>query len=261
MRILFLGDIVGQPGREAVKKVLPTLRRKYRADLVIANVENSTHGAGVTREKIEEMMNAGIDGCTTGDHVFDVKGVEALLDDPAAPIVRPGNWPGDVAGRGWRIIVRGRKRLLLMNVLGRVFMKIHADDPFACIERMLHQASRERYDASVLDFHAEATSEKRAIAETFDGRIDVIVGTHTHVQTSDAQTLQKGTGFLTDAGMCGPSRSVLGIDPAIIIQKFRTQIPARHELATGPCEVCGCLAEVQRNGTTMTLVRIEGIEV
>jgi hypothetical protein len=255
IRILFLGDIVGRPGREAVKKVLPKLRRTLRPDVVIANVENIAHGAGVTREKIEEMQASGIDGFTTGDHVFDVKKVEELLEDPNVPIIRPANWPGNVAGHGWCIISKGKKKLLLINLLGRVFMKVPADDPFATLERLFKEASKEHYDASFLDLHAEATSEKRAIAEVFDGKIDFVIGTHTHVQTNDPQILSKGTAFLSDVGMCGPSDSILGVDKELIIRKFRTALPIHHELAAGPCEVCGCLLVKEKGKRSIAVIR------
>lgn len=258
LRILFLGDIVGQPGREAVKAVLPMLRRRHRQDIVLANAENTAHGAGITRATIEELRAAGIDGFTAGDHTFDAKGVEAILEDDGVPLVRPGNWPGDVPGRGWRIIRKGKHRILLMNILGRIAMKVQADDPFDSIKRMLKEAAKHRYDASVLDIHAETTSEKRAIAEVFDGTIDLIVGTHTHVQTNDPKTLLKGTGFLTDLGMCGGTDSVLGVDKLIAIRKIRTNLPLRNEPAAGPCEVCGCIAEITKKRTTVTLVRVEG---
>lgn len=270
--ILFLGDIVGKPGREAVKKVLRKLCQSFNPDFVIANVENIAHGAGVTREKVEEMLALGVNGFTTGDHVFDVKGVEELLDDPIVPLVRPGNWPGGVypagakplygvAGRGWRIIEKNGKRLLLVNLLGRTFMKITADDPFVALEHILAEVPRDIYDAGLLDFHAEATSEKRAIAEAFDGQIDAIIGTHMHVQTNDAQVLRRGTLFLSDAGMCGPMHSILGVDPAIIIKKFRTGLPVHHEIAEGPCEVNGCLVRLEDSLRNIELIRITGVEV
>lgn len=261
MRILFLGDIVGRPGREAVKQVLPGLREKFQPDFVLANVENITHGAGVSREKAEEMMEVGIDAFTTGDHVFDVAAVGELLEDPAIPIVRPLNWMGDVPGRGWRIVEKGGKGLLLLNALWRVFMKVLANDFFEAIEQALEEASKEKYDASFLDFHADATSEKRAIAEVLDGRVNVVLGTHTHVQTNDPQTLPKGTGFLTDVGMCGPQDSIIGGDKQVLIEKFRTQIPAHHEPAEGPCEVNACVATIEGGRTTMELVRMRDVVV
>ena len=254
-QILFLGDIVGRPGREAVKKTLPDLIKKHQPDFVIANAENITHGAGISREKLEEMMEVEIDGFTAGDHTFDQKKVSEALDDPTVPLVRPANWPGPIPGRGWRIIEKNGKRLLLMNVMGRVFMKVGTDDYFTCIEQILKEAERQ-YDVSFLDFHAEATSEKRATAEFFDGKIDVVVGTHTHVQTNDAQTLPEGTGFMTDAGMCGPQDSILGAEKEGIIKRLRTQIMNKREVPEGPCIVCGCCAEIGESGTEMTLINL-----
>lgn len=261
MRILFFGDIVGKPGREAVKKVLPELREKWKPDFTLANVENIVHGMGVSREKVEEMRAAGIDAFTTGDHVFDVAGVGELLDDPAFPIVRPLNWMGGVPGRGWRIVEKEGRRMLLLNALGRVFMKVVANDFFEAVEQALGGASQERYDVALLDFHADATSEKRAIAEALDGRVNIVIGTHTHVQTNDAQTLAKGTGFLTDVGMCGAQDGIIGGDKRVLIEKFRTQIPAHHEPAEGPCEVHACVATIENEKTIMELVRVRDIEV
>ncbi len=262
MRILFFGDIFGEPGREAVKRIFPEWRKKHEPDFTIANIENIAHGAGVTRTQAEEMRAIGIDGFTLGDHAFDNPHAAELLEDESFPIVRPLNWPGKVPGRGWRILSKfsssesaagGRieKRLLLLNTLGRVFLKIGTNDPFNALESALKEASQEKFDASLLDIHAEATSEKRAIAEVFDGRINAVIGTHTHVQTNDAQTLLKGTGFLSDAGFCGPQDSILGVEKSIIIEKIRNQRPGKHEPAEGPCVVCGVLIEVNHGKTSM----------
>lgn len=156
---------------------------------------------------------------------------------------------------------KGGKKLLLLNAIGRVFMKVSTNDFFEAVEQALEEASKEKHDAGFLDFHADATSEKRAIAEYFDGRINVTVGTHTHVQTNDAQTLPKGTGFLTDVGMCGAQDSIIGGDKHVLIEKFRTQIPAHHEPAEGPCEVNACVATVESGRTTMELVRMKDVVV
>ncbi len=260
-KVLFLGDIVGKPGRQALAKAFPSLKRRYKPTFVIANCENAVHSAGINREKLTEILALRVDACTSGDHSLDIRGAEELFQSPDLPIVGPGNWTGGVAGRGWRIIRKGKKSLLLLCVMGRVFIKHPSDDPFTSVERMLAEARKQKYDCSLLDVHAEATSEKRAIAEAFDGRIDVIVGTHTHVQTNDGKTLPKGTGFLTDAGMCGPTNSILGLRADTIIRKFRTNISQRNEPAEGPCEVSGCLATIGKKGTKMELVRVEGITV
>jgi hypothetical protein len=261
LRILFFGDICGRPGREAVKKILPAWQKEHRPDFVIANIENIAHGTGVTREKAEEMRSAGVDGFTLGDHAFDIEKAVELLAEQSFPIIRPMNWIGGVPGRGWRILKKNGKRLLMLNVLGRVFIRIHADDPFTAVESALKEASKEGYDASLLDCHAEATSEKRAMAEVFDGRISATIGTHTHVQTADAQTLPHGSGFLSDAGFSGPMDSVLGVKKEIIIDRMRTQRPAHHEPAEGACVVCGCLITVDGGVTTVQTLQERGISV
>jgi metallophosphoesterase (TIGR00282 family) len=261
MVVLFFGDVFGRPGREAIKKALPELREKYEPDFIVANIENIAHGAGVTRGKVGEMLDAGFDGFTLGDHAFGAQGSEELLSDDSIPIVRPENYPGKTAGRGWRILERGKQRLLVMNVLGRYGMKMEGGDFFASVKRMLEEANG-KYDVSLLDIHAAATSEKRAIAEAFDGQIDAIVGTHTHVQTNDAQTLKKGTGFITDVGMCGPQDSVLGVKLEYILAMLRGgERKGRRELGEGPCEVGAVVVVVKNGRTKMEAIRMTGVTI
>jgi 2',3'-cyclic-nucleotide 2'-phosphodiesterase len=255
LSILFLGDIQGKTGREAVKSVLPKLTKKHKPDFVIANVENIVHGAGVNREKVEPMVHVGIDVCTTGDHVFDRTGGKELLSDTSFPIIRPANWGNDVPGRGWMIVEKNGKRLLVCNLLGRVFMKIHSDNPFDAIDTILEETSSVHYDGIFLDMHAEATSEKRAIAEYVDGKINAVIGTHTHVQTADPQTLIGGTGFLTDAGMCGAEHSILGLHVKQAMQWIRTGIDRKIEIAKGPSIVCGCIVRMNTKTTSVDLIR------
>lgn len=253
IRILFLGDIVGSAGSAAVVRALPQLKEECRPAFTIANVENIAEGFGVTREDVSPVLAAGVDGCTTGNHVFDRPGYERVFAGDL-PVVRPANWPGDVPGRGDIIIERGGRRLLLMNVLGRIFMTPAADDPFEAVETILGER-RGTYDVSVLDVHAEATSEKRALAEFLDGRVDLLAGTHTHVQTNDARTLPRGTGFISDIGMCGPERSIIGFDIDTYTRRMRTGIHEHADVAEGACEICACLATIENGRTDVRAIR------
>ena len=260
MKILFLGDVMGQTGCEAVKRSLPELQSTHAPDLVIANIENAAEGFGVVRSIVENLLRAGVDAFTTGNHVFDQPGYEDVFAAPILPIVRPLNWPGKVAGQGSTIIEKDGKRTLLMNILGRVFVHPSGSDPFTAIERVLQKHAHDHLDAIVLDVHAETTSEKRAIAEVFDGKIHLIIGTHTHVQTADAQTLPKGTGFITDLGMCGPNQSVIGFDTATTLRKFRTSLPMAVPVAEGPCDIHGCMATIENGRTRMETIKVSNVQ-
>lgn len=253
IRILFLGDIVGRTGSSAVLRMLPQLKEEFRPDFVLANVENISEGFGVTREEVSPVLAAGVDACTTGNHVFDRPGYEHVFDGDLS-VVRPANWPGNVPGRGDVIVEKDGKRLLLMNILGRTFMFPAADDPFEAADRILDER-RGAYDVSVLDVHAETTSEKRALAEHLDGRVNLVAGTHTHVQTNDARTLPRGTGFLTDIGMCGPERSIIGFDIDVYTRRMRTGVHEHADVPEGASEVCAVLATVDNGRTDVQIIR------
>lgn len=257
VRILFFGDIIGRTGREGVKKILPTLQDEYRPDFILTNAENSAGGYGFTHNTLSELMEAGIDGFTTGNHAFDVRESTDVFHEDTFPIVRPANWPGGVPGRGSRILEKNGKKLLLLNVLGRLFMGMHPNDPFEAVEKILAEHAETDVDARLLDIHAEATSEKRGIAEVFDGKIDVFFGSHTHVQTADARTLTRGSGFISDVGMCGAAHSVIGVNVEESIQRLRTQISLRPSVAEGPCEVNACIADIENGRTVMQPLRLE----
>jgi metallophosphoesterase (TIGR00282 family) len=242
LRCLFLGDIVGRPGREAVEARLPALRQRYGVDLVVANVENAAAGFGITAPLAEELHAAGIDLMTTGNHVWDKKEVYSFLDD-CPYLVRPANYPPGVPGRGTLLHrLPGGPSLGLVNLSGRAFLE-NLDDPFRLAPELLAPLRRET-GAIIVDFHAEATAEKVAMGWHLDGRAAAVIGTHTHVPTADARLLPQGTAFITDVGMVGPRDSVLGMETATILRRFLTQMPARFPVADGPVLLCAVYLEL-----------------
>ncbi|MBC7281786.1 TIGR00282 family metallophosphoesterase [Hoeflea sp.] len=246
MRLLFLGDMVGKSGRTAVWNRLPGLIRDFRLDFVIVNGENAAGGFGITEEIFLETLDAGADVVTTGNHVWDQR--EALVyADRQDRFLRPANYPAGTPGRGSNLyIARNGARVLVANVMGRVFMHPDLDDPFSAGEAILNACPLgEQADAVIFDFHAEATSEKLCFAHFVDGRASFVVGTHTHVPTADAQILNGGTAYLSDAGMCGDYDSSIGMDKEEPVNRFVSKIPkGRFEAASGPATICGVAVEI-----------------
>lgn len=245
MRILFVGDVVGRSGRAAVTETLPGLVRDWKLDLVVVNGENAAGGFGITEAIYYELLEAGADAITLGNHSWDQR--EALVFIERAPrLIRPANFPPGTPGRGAALVdTRTGKRALVVNGIGRIFMQPF-DDPFAIIDRELNACPlREAADAVLVDFHAEASSEKQAIGYFCDGRASLVVGTHTHVPTSDHRILPGGTAYMTDAGMCGDYNSVLGMDTEEPITRFITKIPrGRFEPAGGPATLSGLAIDI-----------------
>jgi 2',3'-cyclic-nucleotide 2'-phosphodiesterase len=234
MKIIFIGDIVGRPGRETVKKVLPALRDKYTPDLIIANCENLSHGVGISEKTIEEMQRAGIQFFTSGNHIYRNKLSIPKLDDKKFPVIRPANFPPGNPGRGYDIIETGKmEKVLIINLMGRVFMSHDYDCPFRTVDKILKEHEHETFGAIFVDLHAEATSEKIAMAHYLDGRATVLVGTHTHVPTADAQIFPENLAYITDAGMVGSMDSIIGAEKSEIIRSFLTQQSFRYEIAEG----------------------------
>jgi len=232
MTILFIGDIVGALGRAAVKKILPKLRKQHNPDLVIANAENLAHGKGVTADTLQEMRTAGIDCFTSGNHVFAKKGYEALLKDESITLLRPANYPPGSPGFGEKIINFNKKNILLLNLMGRVFFREHLDCPFRAFDEIMKKYQKQKLAAVIVDFHAEATSEKNAFRFYADDRAGAIIGTHTHIPTADELISENGTAYITDVGGVLARDSVLGVNKDIIIQNFLTQIPQTHDFPT-----------------------------
>jgi metallophosphoesterase (TIGR00282 family) len=242
MRILFLGDIVGRGGRQMVADLLPGLRQELGLDLVLANGENASGGLGLSAKSAQELRRAGVDVLTTGNHVWKYPDIRPLLDKEPW-LLRPANFPTGAPGKGMGLYFcrEGMPPLVVINLQGRTFLD-SIDCPFAAAERLVGEAPQDAI--IVVDMHAEATSEKRALAHMLRGRVHAVVGTHTHVQTNDASILDGVTGFITDLGMCGPEDSCLGMDSAIILRKFQTGLPQRFELAKGPCMLNGAVIDV-----------------
>lgn len=231
VRILFIGDIVGRPGRDLVKRGLPGLVEHHSIDVVIANAENAAAGFGITREIGDQLLDWGVDVMTSGNHVWDKK--EALdYIGTESRLLRPANYPAGVPGNGSYLArTKDGQTIGVINVMGRVFMQ-NIDDPFVIVVREIEKL-RDRTRTIFVDFHAEATSEKIAMGWHLDGRVTAVIGTHTHVQTADERILPKGTGYLTDVGMTGPHDSVIGVEIEPALGRFLNALPARFETATG----------------------------
>lgn len=240
MKILALGDIVSPGAVEGLKTRLWDYRKREKIDFVVANGENASRGNGLEADAAQDLLDYGVDVITGGNHIWQKNSLRPLLES-SKNIVRPMNFPGECAGNGYTIADCNGYRILVMNASGTVYME-SLDCPFRSVEKCI-ESQKGKYDISLLDIHAEATGEKYALARYFDGKIQGIFGTHTHVQTADEQILPQGTAYITDLGMCGPKNSVLGVKSEIIIEKMRTKMPLRFEFADGEIEYNGVIIE------------------
>jgi metallophosphoesterase (TIGR00282 family) len=262
MRILFLGDVLGRSGRTAVVEALPTLRERWRLDLVVVNGENAAGGVGITEAICDDLIDAGADVVTLGNHSWDQR--EALVFiERQSRLIRPANFAPGTPGRGAAVVeARNGARVLVVNLIGRLFMGL-SDDPFTAAEREISACPLgAACDAAIVDFHAEATSEKQALGHFLDGRVTLVVGTHTHAPTADHQILPGGTAFQTDAGMCGDYDSVIGVEKSEPLRRFLQSTPGpRFESADGPATLCGLAVETdEKTGLARAIfpVRIGG---
>lgn len=230
MNIFFIGDIVGKPGRKAVIKTLPALRKKHQADFVIANGENLAHGRGATKKTLNQIFEAGVDFVTSGNHWDNQPEMRELICDTKLPFIRPANYTTKQPGQGYKIVQVRTKKILIINLMGCVFTENGFSDPFKALDKILKDTAQEKPDIVLIDFHGEATSETKALGLYADGRITALVGTHTHVPTADAEVLPKGSGYITDVGMVGSRYSVLGLNPQVIIKHFLTSEPFKFEI-------------------------------
>ncbi|HMK23360.1 MAG TPA: TIGR00282 family metallophosphoesterase [Terriglobales bacterium] len=259
MKVLFVGDIMGEPGRRAVARVVPRLVAQRQIDAVIGNGENVAGGFGITPELAEELFDVGLSVITTGNHAWDKK--EVLEYFPHEPrLLRPANYPAGVPGNGSIVIeTAGGERLAILQLMGRAYMPT-LDCPFQVGKREVARLRRDT-SAVIVDMHAEATSEKMAMGHYLDGEVTAVVGTHTHVQTADDQILPKGTAYLTDIGMTGPLHSVIGVKKELAIEKFLTGMPRRFEVASGPSVFCAALIELDAQlGKAVSIERIRIID-
>ena len=254
MNVLCIGDVVGSRGCDHLRRHLPALRRLKKVDVVIVNGENSADTNGITPDSADRLLEAGADCITTGNHCFKRRESYAMYDSNL-PVIRPANYPDGVPGRGAEIVDMGRIQLRVINLMGNVGMQNALRCPFEVMDELLAQ---DKHMLTVVDFHAEATGEKRALAEYLDGRVSALFGTHTHVQTADEQILSGGTGFISDAGMTGVINSCLGVKPELAIAFMRTHMPTRLEYADGPCMLNGVLFELdEKTGKTLSVERID----
>jgi hypothetical protein len=258
IRILFAGDVVGRPGRELLCARAASLRTELGLTFLIANAENAAAGAGITAGIARELLAAGVDAITLGDHIWDQKGFEAEIG-ALERVCRPANLPAKCPGRTSLILERDGVRLGVFTVLGRQYINLKGDCPFKAADRVLEELKTAGADFVFAEIHAEATSEKIAMGRYLDGRAVMVVGTHTHVPTADACVLPGGTAYLTDAGMTGPYDSVLGRDVQAVLGKFLDGMPRRFEVATGDVRISGALAEIDpatKRAVSMKLVTV-----
>ncbi len=255
LRILFVADVVGQPGRDAVKAILPGLKRELEADLTILNGENAAGGFGLTARLVAELRAAGADVITTGNHVFAQK--EFVAELPALErVIRPANYPPQAPGQGWCVVPAAGHDVLVMNLIGRIFTIDSLDDPFRASDAIL--AAHPEIKIVFCDMHAEATSEKTAMGWYLEGRASAVVGTHTHIPTADARVLPGGTAYVTDVGMVGPRDGCIGMDKGVVLQRFLTGVPNRFVVASGIVTFNSVLVTIRAStGRATSIQRID----
>lgn len=242
MKILAVGDLVGEGGLKKLKENLPNIQKSENIDFTIVNAENVADGMGITVKTFNELKKMNIDILTMGNHTWAKKDVFSFIDDDF--IIRPANYTKGLPGKGYEILQKNGKKIAVINLIGRTDMGILSDNPFTCIDDILNKIDA---DIKIVDFHAEATAEKIAMSYYLDGRVSVIYGTHTHTQTADEMVLPKGTGYITDIGMTGPITSVIGMDVDASLKRFVTSLPERYKIAEGECKLNAAVFEINDN--------------
>jgi metallophosphoesterase (TIGR00282 family) len=256
MRVLILGDVVGRPARRAVRDFVPSLIKNEAIDLAVANAENAAGGMGVDIKSAGELFSAGIHVLTSGNHIWKKKEIYSYLDQQVN-LIRPANYPQGAPGRGWCEWQNSDGlKALVINLQGRVFMPNHVEDPFRCVDAILKDHGGHS-PVVIVDMHAEATSEKNAMGWYLDGRASAVYGTHTHIQTADDRILANGTAYITDAGMCGPFDSCIGMEKEIVINGFMSQLPRKFEVAQDNIVLQGIIVDIdQQNGRARQIRRL-----
>lgn len=239
MKILAVGDLVGKCGLERLKQTLPDLKKEKNIDFVIVNAENVSEGMGITTRDFNELMKLDIDAITMGNHTWAKRDIFTFIDN--SKILRPANYSSGVPGKGMRIFQCNGKKIKVINLIGRTDMNVLSENPFAVADKLI---KKEDADITIIDFHAEATAEKIAMKNYLDGKVTIIFGTHTHVQTADEEITDLGTGYITDIGMTGPKKSVIGMDVNVSIKRFLTSLPERYKVADGESILNACIFEI-----------------
>lgn len=254
MRILAVGDIVGESGVRKLKEELPRIKREENIDFVITNGENSAGGMGINERNFNDMLSAGTNVVTMGNHTWGKKDIFSFIDDKR--IVRPANYTKGLPGNDYSIVNKNNKRIAVINLIGRTSMGILSENPFI-VANDIYNKLKNQVDIFVLDFHAEATAEKIAMGYYMDGKYTIVYGTHTHVQTADEQILEKGTAYITDVGMTGPKKSVIGMDVGVSFKRFVTSLPERYKLADSEAMINGCVFKINdETNRTEEIIRI-----
>lgn len=256
MRILAVGDIVGENGLKKAKEVLPNFKKEKNIDFIVMNGENAAGGMGITEKLYKEMLAIGADVVTMGNHTWGKKDIFNFIDHPQ--LIRPANYPKGVVGKGYTIRECKGKNIAVINLIGRTDMGILSENPFVLINEIIKDI-KSKSDIIIVDFHAEATAEKIAMGYYLDGKVSIVYGTHTHVQTADEQILENGTAYITDIGMTGPKKSVIGMDISVSIKRFETTLPERYKLADGECVLNGCIFEC--DDATCQVLKVERVNM
>lgn len=257
MKILLIGDIVGNSGVKKVKEVIPEYKKENNIDFIIANGENSADGMGITQKIFEDLKKTGVDVVTMGNHTWGKREIFPLLTDEQ--LIRPANYPQGVPGRGYTIRTVNDKKIAVVNLIGRVDIAVLSENPFLKMDEILKKL-KDKADIIIVDFHAEATAEKIAMGYYLDGRVTCVFGTHTHVQTADETILEKGTGYITDIGMTGPKKSVIGMDVSASVKRFVTTLPERYKVSDDKeIVLTGCVLEI--NDETCRIEKISRIKL
>ncbi len=254
MNIFCIGDVVGSNGCEFLRRRLPTFKKLKSIDAVIVNGENSSDGNGITPASAMHILDSGADVITGGNHSFRRSEMYPFFDENER-VIRPANYPKGTYGNGYAVIDFGYTKVGVINLLGVVYTE-PLDNPFDVADQIVNELKTHGVKIIMVDIHAEATAEKKALAYYLDGRVSAVFGTHTHVQTADEQILPGGTGFITDLGMTGPVNSVLGVKPELAIKKMKDKLPVRFSNADGDCSLCGCIFEIDKNGVCLSVERI-----
>lgn len=257
MNLLFVGDVVGLAGCEKLRRHLPSLKRRYHADVTVVNGENAAEGNGITPDAADHIFQSGADVITGGNHSFRRREIYSRLEMDEF-LLRPANYPDSAPGSGLCIIDKGRFQVGVINVLGEVYLPA-TSCPFSCVDRLIAQAEKQGCKLIVIDIHAEATSEKKALGYYLDGRVTAVIGTHTHVQTADARLLPLHTAYITDVGMCGPYESVLGVKAEQSIALLKNKLPVRFETAPGECQLDGIV--ITADDATGKAIAVEAFQV